>query len=57
MRLGIKLLRNGGPTEGVALALMLRLTTGCPLILVKLQTDGNSTLFGVVPLDIEPPST
>ena len=27
MRVGIKLVRNGGPTEGVTLALMLRLTT------------------------------
>ncbi len=40
---GIQLLRNGGPTEGVTLALMLRLITGYPLIPVKLQTDGNST--------------
>ncbi len=52
MRIGIKLLR--GPTEAVALALILQLTTGCPSIPVKLQTDGNSTWSEVVPLTIAP---
>ena len=52
MRVGIKLLRNGGPTEGVTPALMLRPTTGCPRIPVKGQTDDNSTWSEVVPLAI-----
>ena len=54
MRVGIKVLRNGQPTEGVALVPNPPLTTGFPLLPEYPQTDVNGEWLGVVPLAISP---
>ncbi len=54
MRVGIKVVRNGQPTAGVALVPNLPLTTVFPLIPAFPRTDVNGEWFGVVPLAISP---
>ncbi len=52
MRVGIKVLRNGVPVEGVVQVPNLPLTTGFPSIAAVPQTNENGGWFGVVPLAI-----
>ena len=54
MRVGIKVLPNGQPAEGVALAPNLPLTTGFPLIPASPRTAVNGEWFRVVPFVIAP---
>ncbi len=54
MRVGIKVVRNGQPTAGVALVPNPPLTTGFPLIPAFPPTEANGEEFGVAPLAISP---
>ena len=54
MRVGIKVLRNGQPAEGITLAPNLPLTTGFPLIPAFPRTNANGEWFGIVPVAISP---
>ncbi len=54
MGVGIKVVRIGQPTAGVALVSNLPLTTGFPLIPAFPRTDVKGEWFGVAPLAISP---